>query len=108
CPSKEEGGDLGWLAPGQTVAELDRALQHLPEGLHDRPLASRYGWHVVTIDRRVEGRELPYEQVAEHVRHSLREQATRRALRHYLLALEAEIGVEGIALDDDSASALMQ
>ncbi|WFM71188.1 peptidylprolyl isomerase [Halomonas sp. CKK8] len=108
CPSKEEGGDLGWLAPGQTVAELDRALQHLPEGLHDRPLASRYGWHVVTIDQRVEGRELPYEQVAEHVRHSLREQATRRALRHYLLALEAEIGVEGISLDDDSASALMQ
>jgi len=108
CPSKEEGGDLGWLAPGQTVGELDRALQHLPEGLHDRPLASRYGWHVVTIDQRVEGRELAYEQVADHVRHSLREQATRRALRHYLLALEADIGVEGIALDDDSASALMQ
>ncbi|WP_043531418.1 peptidylprolyl isomerase [Litchfieldella xinjiangensis] len=108
CPSKTEGGELGWLAPGQTVAELDRALQHLPLGLHSRPLASRYGWHVVMVDARSEGRELPYDQVAARVRHSLREQATRRALRHYLLALEAEIGVEGIALDDDSASALMQ
>ncbi|WP_108446415.1 peptidylprolyl isomerase [Halomonas denitrificans] len=108
CPSREAGGELGWLAPGQTVAELDRALQHLPVGLHARPLASRYGWHVVSIDERQEGRELPFEQVAERVRHSLREQATRRALRHYLLALEAEIGVEGIALDDDGGSALMQ
>ncbi|MDN3523000.1 peptidylprolyl isomerase [Halomonas ramblicola] len=108
CPSKEEGGALGWLAPGQTVAELDRALQHLPEGLHDRPLASRYGWHVVCIEAREEGRELPYAAVAERVRHSLREQATRRALRHYLLALEAEIGVEGIRLDDEGGSALMQ
>lgn len=108
CPSKEEGGELGWLAPGQTVAELDGALQHLPEGLHDRPLASRYGWHVVSIDQRVEGRERPYEQLAEHVRHSLREQSTRRALRHYLMALQAEIGVEGISLDDESGSALMQ
>ncbi|MDR5906251.1 peptidylprolyl isomerase [Franzmannia qiaohouensis] len=108
CPSREQGGELGWLAPGQTVAELDRALQHLPEGLHDRPLASRYGWHLVAVDERVEGRALPYEQVAERVRHSLREQSTRRALRHYLLVLESEIGVEGIALDDDAAGSLMQ
>jgi peptidyl-prolyl cis-trans isomerase C len=108
CPSREAGGELGWLAPGQTVAELDRVLHRLPEGLHDRPLASRYGWHLVSIDERAEGRELPYEAVAERVRHSLREQATRRALRHYLLALEAEIGVEGIELDDDSANSLMQ
>ncbi|XKH60492.1 peptidylprolyl isomerase [Halomonas sediminis] len=108
CPSKEMGGDLGWLVPGQTVGELDRALQHLPEGLHERPLASRYGWHVVLIDKRIEGRELPFEQVADHVRHSLREQATRRALRHYLLALEADIGVEGVTLDDDAAGSLMQ
>ncbi|MBB3190382.1 peptidylprolyl isomerase [Halomonas cerina] len=108
CPSKDQGGELGWLVPGQTVPEFDRALQRLPEGLYERPLASRYGWHVVSIDERVEGRELPYEAVADQVRHSLREQATRRALRHYLLALEAEIGVEGIVLDDDAAGALMQ
>ncbi|MGQ4880616.1 peptidylprolyl isomerase [Billgrantia sp. LNSP4103-1] len=108
CPSRSEGGELGWLAPGQTVTELDRALQHLPEGLHDRPLASRYGWHVVSIDERAGGQRLPFEQVAGRVRHTLREQATRRALRHYLLMLEAEIGVEGVELDDDSASSLMQ
>lgn len=108
CPSKDEGGELGWLAPGQTVAELDRALQHLPEGLHERPLASRYGWHLVSVDERADGRRLPFETVIERVRHTLREQSTRRALRHYLLALEAEIGVEGLALDDDSANSLMQ
>ncbi|TFH87724.1 peptidylprolyl isomerase [Billgrantia azerbaijanica] len=108
CPSKDEGGELGWLAPGQTVAELDRALQHLPEGLHERPLASRYGWHLVCVDERLDGQRLPFEAVVERVRHTLREQATRRALRHYLLALEAEIGVEGVELDDDSALSLMQ
>ena len=108
CPSKEDGGELGWLAPGQTVAELDRALLHLPVGLHERPLASRYGWHLIAIDERQEERPLPYEQVAERVRHSLREQATRRALRHYLLALEEEIGVEGLRLDSDADGSLMR
>ncbi|MGK8940062.1 peptidylprolyl isomerase [Stutzerimonas stutzeri] len=108
CPSKEDGGALGWLAPGQTVPELDRALRHLAIGLHERPLASRYGWHLVSVDERREERPLPYEQVAERVRHSLREQATRRALRHYLLALEEEIGVEGLRLDADADGALMR
>ncbi|WP_046077902.1 peptidylprolyl isomerase [Halomonas sp. HG01] len=108
CPSKDQGGELGWLAPGQTVPELDRALRHLPVGLHGRPLASRYGWHLVCIDERQEGRALPYDEIADRVRHSLRERATRRALRHYLLALAEEIGVEGIALDEDAAGALMQ
>lgn len=90
------------------MAELDRALQHLPEGLHDRPLASRYGWHLVMVDAREEGRQLAYSDVADRVRLSLHEQATRRGLRHYLLALEADIGVEGVALDDDSGDSLMQ
>lgn len=108
CPSKDEGGELGWLTPGQTVAEFDSALQHLPQGLHDRPLASRYGWHIVSIDERIGGNRLPFEQVVDRVRHTLREQATRRALRHYLLVLEAEIGVEGIGLNDGAAGSLMQ
>lgn len=108
CPSKADGGELGWLAPGQTVPELDRALRHLPLGLHERPLASRYGWHLIAVDERQEERPLPYEQVAERVRHNLREQATRRALRHYLLALEEEIGVEGLKLDADAEGALMR
>ncbi|MDN6858639.1 peptidylprolyl isomerase [Pseudomonas sp. CAN2814] len=101
CPSKDEGGELGWLTSGQTVAELDQALQRLPVGLHDRPLASRYGWHIVSIDARQERKPLPYAQVAHKVHHSLREESTRHALRQYLLALEKEIGVQGIRLDDD-------
>ncbi|WP_457809155.1 peptidylprolyl isomerase [Kushneria sp. EE4] len=108
CPSKETGGSLGELSPGQTVSELDDALKHLPEGLHDRPLASRYGWHLVQLDQRLEGEALPLEAVIDRVRHTLREQATRRALRHYLLALAEAIGVTGIALDDEAGGALMQ
>lgn len=108
CPSKDDGGSLGRLSPGQTVDELDRVLKHLPEGLHSRPLASRYGWHLIMVDHREESRLLPYEAVIDQVRLSLHEQATRRGLRHYLLALEAEIGVEGVTLDDDSGGSLMR
>lgn len=108
CPSSTQGGELGWLAKGQTVAELDRVLHHLPDGLHERPIASRYGWHLVVIDAREESQLLPYAAVTDRVRHHLDEQATRRAVRHYLLVLEAEVGVQGVALDDDAGGSLMQ
>lgn len=98
CPSKDQGGELGWLRDGQTIAELDQALRRLPEGLHDRPLASRYGWHLVWVEGREESQALPYAQVADRVQHSLHEEATRSALREYLLALEAEFGVKGFSL----------
>lgn len=101
CPSKDQGGELGWLTSGQTVAELDQALQRLPPGLHERPLASRYGWHLISIDERLERKPLPYAQVAGRVHHSLREESTRHALRQYLLALEKEFGVQGFSLDED-------
>ena len=101
CPSKDQGGELGWLTSGQTVAELDQALHRLPVGLYDRPLASRYGWHVIAVDDRQERKPLPYAQVVTQVRQSLREEATRQALRQYLLALESDIGVQGIQLEDD-------
>lgn len=104
CPSKDEGGELGWLTSGQTVAELDQAIQRLSVGLHDRPLASRYGWHVVSIDERQERKPLPYAQVANHVHHSLREESTRHALRQYLLALEKEFGVQGFSLAEASTA----
>lgn len=103
CPSRDEGGDLGWLSSGQTVEELDRALQHLSVGLHARPLASRYGWHLVMICDRVERRLLDYADVSDRVKRDIREHATRMALRHYLLALESEIGVEGFSLAEDEA-----
>ncbi|RKQ96986.1 peptidyl-prolyl cis-trans isomerase C [Kushneria sinocarnis] len=108
CPSKESGGALGELRPGQTVPELDNILKRLPEGLCKRPLASRYGWHLVSLDERLDGQPADFETVRERVRRVLHEQSTRRALRHYLLALAEEIGVEGICLDDDAAGALMQ
>lgn len=101
CPSRDQGGDLGWLSPGQTVAELDRALERLPEGLHDRPLASRYGWHVLSVDARKEMTPLSFDRVKDRVSRELIEYSTRVSLRHYLLELAAEIGVVGFSLDDE-------
>ncbi len=55
CPSKENGGNLGQLSKGQTVPEFERQLMLLSEGISDKAIESRYGFHVVNINRKIEG-----------------------------------------------------
>ena len=71
CPSKEQGGALGQLSKGQTVPEFERQLFRQPQGLVSQPLESRYGFHVVYVDQRIERLQLPYEAVALDIRREL-------------------------------------
>jgi peptidyl-prolyl cis-trans isomerase SurA len=47
--SATDGGDLGWISPGELVPEFEKVLETLP--LHQ--LQIRYGWHIAEVlDRR--------------------------------------------------------
>jgi peptidyl-prolyl cis-trans isomerase C len=56
CPSKDNGGDLGQLSRGQTTAEFERQVFPLPEGLCEHPIESRYGFHVIDVQKKIEGK----------------------------------------------------
>lgn len=99
CPSSGQGGSLGHTSKGQTVAEFERQVWRLPVGLSTQPVETRFGFHLVRVDQRVEGEPLEYTHVATRIRQYLHEQVTRRALSQYLQVLGAEIGVEGIAFN---------
>lgn len=94
CPSARDGGSLGLLARGSGAPEFELVLfcgDRL--GVLPRLVNTRYGFHVVRIERRLKGRMPPFERVAERIAAQLYEQARTRALRHYvaLLAGAAEI-----------------
>lgn len=99
CPSREQGGALGQVSRGQTVPEFERQLFRLPVGLAGQPLESRYGFHVVELQQRIEGQPLPFEAVAGTLREDLAQRAWQKAVAHYLQALVGEADIEGIALD---------
>ncbi|MDX1457464.1 MAG: peptidylprolyl isomerase [Marinobacter sp.] len=99
CESKHQGGALGQLVRGQTVTEFEKKVWVLPPGLAVELLESRYGWHIVRVDERIEGERLPFDQAKLLVRHQLSERVTRRALRQYLQVLAVEIGVSGVDLE---------
>lgn len=99
CPSATQGGNLGQLSPGQTVPEFDAALRTmLPGTIHAEPVESRYGFHVVRLDRRIEGRELPFEMVRARIAEYLDESVRRRALQQYVSVLAGRAVVTGVDL----------
>lgn len=99
CPSGEVGGSLGQIGPGQTVPEFERALGSMPIGVvHSMPVESRYGFHVVLVNRREEGRQLPFEAVRERIGDYLDERVRRTAVRHYISILAGRAVIEGIDL----------
>jgi len=50
-----KGGDLGWVAAGDTVPEFERAMNSLKDGEVSQPVQSPFGWHLVQVlERRSE------------------------------------------------------
>ncbi|HKJ94125.1 MAG TPA: peptidylprolyl isomerase [Gammaproteobacteria bacterium] len=98
CPSRSEGGHLGAIERGATVPEFESAVLRMPVGLAERPLESRYGWHVVEVLQRTGGDPLPFEAVEPRIRDYLAERSRRRALSQYIRVLAAEADIEGVDL----------
>lgn len=98
CPSKEQGGALGQISKGQTVPEFERQLLRLEEGLCERPLESRYGLHIVFVDQRIDGRQLPFEMVRDAISEELDGRVWQKAVVQYLETLIGDADIKGIQL----------
>jgi peptidyl-prolyl cis-trans isomerase C len=99
CPSAAQGGNLGQITTGQTTPEFEQALLALRPGeLCVEPVATRYGFHVIRLDRKHEGQTLPYEAVAERIADYLRESVRRRADAQYIARLVTAAQIEGVDL----------
>jgi peptidyl-prolyl cis-trans isomerase C len=99
CPSREVGGNLGQIGPGQTVPEFESALAAIPVGgVHCTAVESRYGWHVVRVNRHEEGRQLPFEFVATRIAAYLAEHVRRSVIRRYITVLAGRAQITGIDL----------
>lgn len=105
CASAQQDGTLGQIRRGELVPQVQAGIEALAEGTTGRePIRSRFGWHVLRLQRRIPGRTLPFEVVEPKIRDMLEARSWSVAATRYVASL-AEAGVvEGVRVQPDSAS----
>ena len=51
-PYRDEGGMMGWVAPGELLPELDEPLTRLDIGALSDPIRTRLGFHLMRVEER--------------------------------------------------------
>jgi peptidyl-prolyl cis-trans isomerase SurA len=76
--SARDGGDLDWTTPGQFVPEFEQAMNSLNPGQASDPVITRFGVHLIRVDRRRE-QVLTATEQRQMARNMLREKKAREA-----------------------------
>lgn len=106
CPTAHQNGSLGQVRRGELVAAVQEALEALPEGTTGHaPVRSRFGWHVLRLERRIAGRVLPFEIVGAKIADMLDARAWSVSAARYTADLARLAEVEGVLIDPESIGA---
>ncbi|MGH8729474.1 MAG: peptidylprolyl isomerase, partial [Burkholderiales bacterium] len=97
-PSGANGGDLGWIALGDTVPEFERAMKGLEPGQVSEPVQTPFGWHLIELlEQRTE--DVGADRQRVYARQTLRVRKADEAYQEWVRQLRDRAYVE-IRLED--------
>ncbi|MBP7868017.1 MAG: peptidylprolyl isomerase [Acidobacteria bacterium] len=91
--SRAAGGDLGWIARGQTLPEFDQAVFRTPVGGIAGPVRTRYGFHLLRVAERQSGAR-PFDEVKSGIEERLLDRKRAETLERILEAARRETPVK--------------
>lgn len=94
CPSKEQGGDLGYFSKGQMVPEFEKAAFEGEIGKVIGPVQTQFGYHLIRVEDKKEGSVVPFEQVQDQIHQQLIQNKQKEVYDTKVKELEAKYGVE--------------
>lgn len=91
--SGSDGGNLGWVSPGQMVPEFEQAMMAADVGEFEGPFRSQFGWHILQVQ------DLRQQDVSGDIRESEARQAIYRRkfdteLQNWLREIRDEAFIE--------------
>jgi peptidyl-prolyl cis-trans isomerase SurA len=91
--SAVQGGDLGWLSPGETVAEFEGPMDALKVGQISGLVQSGFGWHLIQVLERRDA-DVSADQKKMQARNAIRAFRSDEAFQDWLRQLRDRATVE--------------
>ncbi|MCF8186036.1 MAG: peptidylprolyl isomerase [Sulfuritalea sp.] len=92
------GGDLGWINPGDTVPQFEKAMNELKDNQISPPVRTQFGWHVIqVIERR--SQDMSKEAARLKARQEIRAKKADEAYQDWIRELRDRAYVE-LKLED--------
>jgi len=96
--SAAKGGDLGWLSPGDTVAEFDEAMAKLAPNQVSPPVRTSFGWHLIEVlERRKQ--DVTADRARSEAQTAIRQRKADEAFQDWVRQIRDKAFVE-IRLDE--------
>ncbi len=88
--TKNRGGDLGWVARGELLPEIDRVVFSLPVGAVSDPISTKFGWHLVKVLEKQPVGYRPFSEVKGEILKREQETQFQKKLAEYLEKLKRD------------------
>jgi len=92
--TRDKGGDLGEVAKGDLVPDLDKAVFSAPSGTIIGPLETKSAWHIMLVEQRLPSEVPAFESVKDRFRRDATEETFQRDYENYIQALRKEAFVQ--------------
>ena len=91
--SAQKGGELGWVSPGDTVAEFEAAMTKAPMNTVIGPIRTQFGFHLIEVMER-RSQDVTAERTRQSARVALRDRKADEAYQTWLRELRDRATVE--------------
>lgn len=89
-PTRQRGGDLGFVAPGELAAELDRVAFSLGVDAVSEPVLTKNGWHILKVVEKKPVSYKPFGDVKADLLKREQETQFQKKLAEYLEKLKRD------------------
>ncbi len=92
--TKDTGGDLGEVAKGDLVPELDNAVFNAAQGAILGPIETRSAWHIVRVEQRLPSEVPAFESLKDRLRQDASEETFQRDYKAYIDTLRKDAFIQ--------------
>ena len=92
--TKDAAGDMGEIAKGDLVAEIDAAVFNAAAGTILGPIETRAAWHIIKVEQRLPSEVPAFESIKDRLRASAGEETFQRDYRAYIDTLRKDAFIQ--------------